>query len=227
MRAATRPAAFTLIELLIVISIILLLAALAVPVLSQAARQGRTARCVVNVKQMGAAFVQYANDHDGLLPNTYRYYTRSGALSDTPTWMQGKPRDMTNCPQAGQLWPYYRDAGLVLCPSDRDKGNLVFSYSGPVFISHRMLEQADNPSEALLVLGEHEEYHIGLPRNPGDMRSVEAGFGSIDRPAVRHGTKTPSGFFDGQARLVEYQWGFTAYDVEIPPWGFNTYYHRP
>lgn len=224
--ANRRAAAFTLIELLVVIAVIMLLAALALPVLEQATRSARAAQCVTQIKQLVTAFRTYANQHKGLLPNMYRYLQPNGALSNTPTWMQSAPRARDDEPRAGQLWPYYNDEELVLCPSDHH-GNGVFSYSGAVFISHRSIEGPTNPTTALLVLGEHERHHIGPPRRPGDASSIEAGFGSIDRPSVRHGRRTPVGFFDGSAVLKEFPAGFIAYDVEIHPWGKNDYYHQP
>jgi prepilin-type N-terminal cleavage/methylation domain-containing protein len=217
------PAAFTLVELLVVISIIVILASLTLPVLGRAQASARAAQCVSNVSQLVKAFHSYAHEHHSLLPNTYRYLTPSGALSTGPTWVQSAPRVQEGAPQAGQLWSYYRSEKLVLCPVDTT-GNGVFSYSSPVFCAHRRITEPINPSQALLLLDEHERYHIGPPRNPGDASSIEAGFGSIDRPAVRHGKRTPVGYFDGQARLVEFPLGFIAYDVEIAPWGKNDYY---
>ena len=208
-----RRTAFTLIELLVVIAVIMVLAALALPVMNQAAKQARAVKCVGNLKQLAAAFVTYTGDHDGMLPNAYLTLRQIDLGAKWPTWLQREERVMDGTPEGGQLWSYYRDPGLVLCPSDA-KGNRVFSYSIPLMIGHRMLEQADNSSEATLILGEHEKYHLATTW-------IEGGFGSIDRPSVRHGRRTPVGFFDGRARLVEFPVGFEAYDLEIPPWGYN------
>ena len=210
---AVKRAGFTLIELLVVIAVIMLLAALALPVMNQAARQARAVKCIGNLKQLSASFVAYSGAHDGMLPNAYVTLKELALGASWPTWLQLKKRVMEGTPEGGQLWSYYRDPGLVLCPSDAE-GNHVFSYSLPVMVGHRMIEMADNPSESILILGEHEKYHLGSG-------SVEGGFGSIDRPSLRHGTKTPVGFFDGRARLVEFPLAYEAYDVEIPPWGFN------
>ena len=53
---------FTLIELLVVVAIIMLLAALTMPVLTRATRQARAAHCVSNVKQLAVALRAYANN---------------------------------------------------------------------------------------------------------------------------------------------------------------------
>src|SRR5216683_870738 len=61
------PAAFTLIELLMVIAIIAILAALLLPALSSAQFQGRRAACLNNLKQLCLSSHLYTADNDGKL----------------------------------------------------------------------------------------------------------------------------------------------------------------
>ena len=63
-----RRTGFTLIELLVVIAVIMLLAALSLPVLSRAQRQSRRAQCTSNLRQIGAAIFTYAASNDGFYP---------------------------------------------------------------------------------------------------------------------------------------------------------------
>src|SRR6185369_3477129 len=67
--AAKTAKAFTLIELLTVISIIVILAALLLPALGWAKERGQRVVCLSNLRQIGIAVHGYASDNDGKIPH--------------------------------------------------------------------------------------------------------------------------------------------------------------
>jgi prepilin-type processing-associated H-X9-DG protein/prepilin-type N-terminal cleavage/methylation domain-containing protein len=74
-----KRAAFTLVELLVVVAIIGVLVALLLPALQSARAAGRRAQCASNMRQIGLAIHQFADVHDGSFP--YMYHERDKATS--------------------------------------------------------------------------------------------------------------------------------------------------
>jgi len=68
--------AFTLIELLVVIGIIAVIAAILFPVFVGIRERGRQTQCLSNERQLGEAFLLYAQDSDGVMT--------PGAIASTP-----------------------------------------------------------------------------------------------------------------------------------------------
>ena len=65
-----RPArGFTMVELLVVVGIIVLLIAIALPVLSSARDAAKRATCASQLRQVGQALTAYATDNDGKFPD--------------------------------------------------------------------------------------------------------------------------------------------------------------
>ncbi|AHF91439.1 N-terminal cleavage protein [Opitutaceae bacterium TAV5] len=60
--------AFTLIELLTVIAIIGILAAIIIPVVGKVRQSAKAATCTSNLRQIGVAFTLYRNDNKGMAP---------------------------------------------------------------------------------------------------------------------------------------------------------------
>jgi len=60
--------AFTLIELLTVVAIIGILAAMLLPALGSAREQARRTSCLNNLRQIGIAYIAYTNDNGGYVP---------------------------------------------------------------------------------------------------------------------------------------------------------------
>ena len=68
-----KRAAFTLVELLVVIGIIALLIAILMPGLAGARRQAMSMKCAANLRTVGQAMQNYANEFKGRVPRDYWY----------------------------------------------------------------------------------------------------------------------------------------------------------
>lgn len=80
-RRHVRCAGFSLVELLVVVSIISLLIALLLPSLKRARDQSRLTVCLSNIRGQGAAVLIYAQDHGGALPPKLVQWTEAGGRS--------------------------------------------------------------------------------------------------------------------------------------------------
>ena len=100
-----RKSGFTLIEVLVVISIIALLAALLFPVFARARENARRTSCLSNLKQIGLGLMQYTQDYDE--QNTRSWYGVNSGPSDATDkykWMDA-------------IYPYVKSEQIFNCPS--------------------------------------------------------------------------------------------------------------
>lgn len=90
---------FTLIELMIVIAIIAILAAILVPNFIRARAQGQLTACKSNLKNIGTALEMYATDNGGRYPVTLKKLSEVSSLNNTAT--QAYLKQIPICPSAG------------------------------------------------------------------------------------------------------------------------------
>jgi prepilin-type N-terminal cleavage/methylation domain-containing protein/prepilin-type processing-associated H-X9-DG protein len=115
-----KKSAFTLIELLMVIGIILIIAAILLPVLAQAKEKARQAVCVSNERQLGLAIEMYAIDYNDRLPADAPGVGGVGAVGGW-IYINSFTIDATGSsldPSRGTIYPYAVSRGIFICPSD-------------------------------------------------------------------------------------------------------------
>ena len=124
-----RRKGFTLVELLVVISIIALLLSILLPALNKAKEQAKLSVCMSNIKQLGYTFKVYMDD------NEYRFPL------DDAGWFSGGEGEfgyggadahiMTGPPDAEErlLYPYAKSFDIFTCPADKGQ-NLSSSSLG-------------------------------------------------------------------------------------------------
>ncbi len=123
-RASRHTVAFTLLELLIVITIIIILVALLFPALSGGTERANLVSCLHNMRQLASASYSFAADHDGNLPTNI---AAGSAGSFGASWISGsqpvadplKPKtgDGFDSIKNGCLWSYVNDYRVYLCPT--------------------------------------------------------------------------------------------------------------
>ena len=110
-RSGQRRPAFTLVEMLVVISIIGILVALIMPGIGRAKEQARAARCKNNLRNLQIGALNYAVDNGVSLP------TAAGWVSGTPPnpwWTPEGTNDIRN----GYLFRYVgSNYSVYVCPS--------------------------------------------------------------------------------------------------------------
>jgi prepilin-type N-terminal cleavage/methylation domain-containing protein/prepilin-type processing-associated H-X9-DG protein len=115
---------FTLIELLVVIAIVAILAAILFPVFSRAREKARQASCASNLKQIGLAGLQYAQDYDErLFPIAYDDWSHYW-------WGYVDRARQTVDFSRGFLQPYMRNAQIKACPTFRENTNFAYGHLG-------------------------------------------------------------------------------------------------
>ncbi len=159
-----RRRAFTLIELLIVIAIIAVLAAIIFPVFASVREKARQATCASNLRQIGLAYTQYTQDNNEQMP-----FCRYNGAND----VQGQhPFDA--------LMPYLNSRQVWTCPDASSiLGPAATDYTGsPVTV------WADNPASGFRSHAQDQIDYAWNESAENTCQGVEAGCGSPTGPSL-------------------------------------------
>jgi prepilin-type processing-associated H-X9-DG protein/prepilin-type N-terminal cleavage/methylation domain-containing protein len=155
------PAAFTLVELLVVIGIIAVMIGILLPALARAREAAETTQCLSNLRQVNLAFLMFANEHGDHLPqtgsakNTEPFLVNGVTTNVNVRWFGG----FYGSPQrfhapASMLDPYWGLADVGGCASFDVEDHLRPQY-GPVDYAYNSL------------FGRHAEWVAGGAKRNG------------------------------------------------------------
>jgi prepilin-type processing-associated H-X9-DG protein len=118
-----RRPSFTIVELLVVVAVMGVLAAIMFPVFAKAREKARQSSCLSNIKQLALATLAYAQDWDEVLP-------------PAENWAEA-------------ILPYTKNTQLLLCPTDQTGEKI--SYAMVSRLGGRKLADIPDPQHTILI----------------------------------------------------------------------------
>ena len=154
--------AFTLVELLVVISIIALLMSILMPALARVRKQAKSVICQANLKQWALVFSLYTADNDGYfmngnVPEDSGFFWEGGGGGGMGSWWflplepYYKVHDLRFCPMATKL---YENGGQV--PFGAWQTSTTPQYSGSYGANGYIL---NSPQDLVFQLGRPTKYN--------------------------------------------------------------------
>ncbi|MEN6546674.1 MAG: DUF1559 domain-containing protein [Armatimonadia bacterium] len=181
---------FTLIELLVVIAIIAILAAILFPVFAKAREKARQASCLSNCKQLGIAFLAYAQDYDermvlGGWYNFERVTWPAGTVTGTNPWFL-------------RLYPYTKNIQIFNCPS------ATYAWAGEVTTGLKYGYNANNLADVSLGTVQYPAQTLCIADTEGGSAYSFLSSYRTDRYIVdRHNGGANINFCDGHAKWMK------------------------
>ncbi len=184
--------AFTLVEMLVVVAIILLLSAMLFPVLEAALGKAESASCVSNMRNLGLAARLYCDDYDGRIVPAMLPHPTDGRIC----W------DVT-------MQPYINNELLLLCPTDEHPRKVRGALSVPhsYGINLELAEVGGYMASSLTLAGISDPLGTVLFCELAGQRYATCGvrysLNGLERVAVnRHGNGANYTFVDGHTKWL-------------------------
>jgi prepilin-type N-terminal cleavage/methylation domain-containing protein len=220
---ACRPTGFTIIELLVVISIIALLIAILLPILGRSRDQAQASVCQSNLRQLGVASHSYAADQDDYLPGRDQLgnalmrlgWGVSGQLNPFLAKRNALTEETYGLPVVFGKGGYTSNDGkLFLCPSTdqvvnttnpgsfesfnmRDWGNTYIQFPPPGGFDNVRVWQLFNGTGSSLSYNEQEMIGDNTEKFPGPANLYDSSGGTGNIPSALRLEVAPHNYTGG------------------------------
>jgi prepilin-type processing-associated H-X9-DG protein/prepilin-type N-terminal cleavage/methylation domain-containing protein len=196
---------FSLVELLVVMAIIGLLAAVLLPSLANARRSARLVVCSSNLRQLGTATCLYSDIYDGYLPRRGQGVAQTQQIGRPSDWFNALPvvmgqesyNDMAIAGKVPRPW----DHSVLSCPEALDNGMPNFwSYGMNMWLSVWNSGRQGDPPDKFSAVGP-PEMMVLLADGPASHCSVSPATPIFSySPVARHSGNVNICFLDGHVQ---------------------------